>query len=103
MPGLSKTVNRTFCEKPDGPVQSCPWVGLTHGFGWVGLGRVGLSQGFPVLVGWVELGPLQQKYKHTEDMLKSQEQIGLEIKNYVLCRDVGLKGSVCINITETRS
>ena len=21
--------------------ESCPWVGLTHGFGWVGLGRVG--------------------------------------------------------------
>ena len=20
-------------------VKSCPWVGLTHGFGWVGLGR----------------------------------------------------------------
>jgi len=34
--------------------QSCPWVGLTHGLGWVGLG-----QNFSV---FGELGQLQQKY-----------------------------------------
>jgi len=28
--------------------QSCPWVGLTHELGWVGLGR-----DFQFLVGWV--------------------------------------------------
>jgi len=25
--------------------QSCPWVGSTHGLGWVGLGWVGLGRG----------------------------------------------------------
>ena len=34
--------------------QSCPWVGLTHGLGWVKI--------FQFLVGCVGLGPLQQKY-----------------------------------------
>jgi len=35
--------------------QSCPWVGLTHGLGWVGLGRVGLGRDFSVFggLGWV--------------------------------------------------
>jgi len=30
--------------------QSCPWVGLTHGLGWVGLGRYFSVSG---LLGWV--------------------------------------------------
>ena len=30
---------------PDG-TQSCPWVGLTHGLGWVGLDWVGLGPNF---------------------------------------------------------
>jgi len=38
---------------------SCPWVGLTHGLGWLGSGWVEI---FQFLVGWVGLGPLQQKY-----------------------------------------
>jgi len=37
--------------------QSCPWVGLTHGLGSVGLGRDG-SKFFSFLVGWFRLGPL---------------------------------------------
>ena len=36
------------------PAQSCPWVGLTHGLGWVG------SRFFSFW--WVGLGPLQKKY-----------------------------------------
>jgi len=32
--------------------QSCPWVGLTHGSGWFGLGR-----DFSVFGGLVGLGP----------------------------------------------
>jgi len=35
--------------------QSCPWVGLTHGLGWVGLVRVG-SRFFSFW--WVGLCPL---------------------------------------------
>ena len=35
-------------------IQSCPWVGSTHGLGWVGLGRVGLmgrgSETFPQII-----------------------------------------------------
>jgi len=31
-------------------VQSCPWVGLPHGLGWVGSGWVEI---FQFLVGWV--------------------------------------------------
>jgi len=31
-------------------IQSCPWVGLTHGLGWVGPGWVEI---FQFLVGWV--------------------------------------------------
>ena len=27
------------CEVTGGTAQSCPWVGLTYGLGWVGLGR----------------------------------------------------------------
>jgi len=37
--------------------QSCPWVGLTHGFGWLGWVEI-----FQFLVGWVVLGLLQKKY-----------------------------------------
>jgi len=37
-----------------GIVQSCPWVGLTHGLGWVKI--------FPIVVGWVGLG--QTKWTH---------------------------------------
>jgi len=39
----------------DSEVQSCPWVGLTHGLGWVGLGWVGSGwvEVFQFLVGWV--------------------------------------------------
>jgi len=33
---FSAVVAPTF---ESGLVQSCPWVGLTHGLGWVGLGR----------------------------------------------------------------
>jgi len=46
---LPKTVTRqrSGCDlnpglsvpKPSTLTQSCPWVGLTHGLGWVGLGR----------------------------------------------------------------
>ena len=31
--------------------QSCPWVGLIHGLGWVGLG---MGREFLFLVGWIE-------------------------------------------------
>jgi len=36
-------------------VQSCSWVGLAHGLGWVGLGWVGLGRDFSVFggLGWV--------------------------------------------------
>ena len=30
--------------------QSCPWVGLTRGLGWVGSG---MGRNFLILVGWV--------------------------------------------------
>jgi len=31
-------------------LQSCPWVGLTHGLGWV---RSGWVEVFQILLGWV--------------------------------------------------
>jgi len=36
-------------------LQSCPWVGLTHGLGWAGLGWVGSGSEFSVFswLGWV--------------------------------------------------
>jgi len=33
--------------------QSCPWVGLTHGLGFVGSGWIEI---FQFLVGWIGLG-----------------------------------------------
>ena len=41
----------TYLLPPDrGAEQSCPWVGLNHGLGWVGSGWVEI---FQFLVGWV--------------------------------------------------
>jgi len=55
---LLKRRGRTWCLRTSAPGQgydqSCPWVGLTHGLGWVGLGWVGLGRDFSVFggLGW---------------------------------------------------
>jgi len=36
--------------------QSCPWVGSTHGFSWVGLGWVGSSHGSETFPKILKLG-----------------------------------------------
>jgi len=46
--------------------QSCPWVGLTHGLGWVGLGWVEIFQFFWwVGLGWVTRnGPMDNSGRY---------------------------------------
>jgi len=45
-PGKGAFLKAATC----GPVQSCPWVGLTHGLGWVGSN---FSSFWSVGFGWV--------------------------------------------------
>ena len=48
---IGGSVLRSACLPAVGPDQSCPWVGLTHGLGWVGLDRVGLGRNSSVFGG----------------------------------------------------
>jgi len=44
---LDDCLSYIFIADSLGLTQSCPWVGSTHGLGWVGLSWAGL--------GWVEI------------------------------------------------
>jgi len=45
--------------------QSCPWVGLTHGFGWVGSGWVEI---FQFWMGWVGLDHHSKSTKYLKGL-----------------------------------
>ena len=57
--------------------QSCPWVGFTHGFSWVGLG---MGRKFLFILGWVGLG-------YGSEMAYLRKQMSCTSSAYVtLCR-----------------
>jgi len=63
-----QTLQEMLCRvgrlNPTRLIQSCPWIGSTHGLGWIGLGRDFLIFGG---LGWV-VGPKRQKHKNYKSL-----------------------------------